>query len=156
MEYVFDYGRLNSIVLETQYPFFERDSVCPKQELLTHVAVANWKVLEKKYTHNAEQQLERILHEYGPVSVGVDSTQWDNYKSGIFKHEMCTPEIDHAVTIVGYTEKFWIIKNSWGTDWGMDGYIHLEKGHNACGVAEYIAYVTSAYPIVVERPSIMW
>lgn len=154
MEFVFDYGRLHSIVLETQYPYVEKDAVCPNHQLLSHIAVVNWKVLEKEETPDAEQQLERILHDYGPVSVGVDSSQWDNYKNGIYKHQMCTHEIDHAVTIVGYTPNFWIIKNSWGTDWGIDGYIHLERGHNACGVAEYIAYITSAYPVIAERPSV--
>lgn len=153
MEFVFEYGQRHSIVFETLYPYVERNTVCPKQKLVSHIAVVNWKVLEKQQTPNAEQHLERILHKYGPVSVGVDSSQWDNYKSGIYKHQMCTHEIDHAVTIVGYTPNFWIIKNSWGTDWGMDGYIHLERGHNACGVAEYIAYVTSAYPIIADRPS---
>lgn len=156
MEYVFQYSTQHSVVLDTHYPYQERTASCPHQQLLSHVQVRNWKVLEKSTTTNAEHQLEKILHDYGPVSVGVDSTSWDNYKHGIFKHTMCGGEIDHAVTIVGYTRNAWIVKNSWGTDWGMDGYIHLERGHNACGVAEYVAYVTSAYPIIENRPSIAW
>ena len=154
MEYIFEYGSGHSIVLDSRYPFAKRESTCPNVQLLSHVEVSNWKVLERENDSNAEQQLEKILHKYGPVSVGVDSTAWDNYQKGIFKHSMCSQDIDHAVTIVGYTNKAWIVKNSWGTDWGDNGYIYLEKGHNTCGVAEYIAYITNAYPIIANRPSI--
>ena len=60
---------------------------------------------------------------------------------------MCGKDIDHAVTIVGYTKDAWIIKNSWGPHWGVGGYLYLERGKNACGVAEYIVYVTRAIPV---------
>jgi len=154
MEYVFEYGKKHSVVLESRYPFAERDATCPNAQLLSHMAVSNWKVLERETNRFAEQQLEKILHEYGPVAVGVDSLEWDNYKNGIYKHHMCSQDIDHAVTIVGYTDKAWIVKNSWGTEWGDNGYIYLERGHNTCGVAEYITYITNAYPIIANRPSV--
>ena len=66
---------------------------------------------------------------------------------------MCTNDIDHAVTIVGYTTDAWIVKNSWGRGWGDKGYIYLERGHNTCGLAEYITYVTDAHPVLNSKPS---
>ena len=97
--------------------------------------------------------LEYILHNYGPVSAGIDSTQMDNYIGGIYPATMCSTDIDHAVTIVGYTTNAWIIKNSWGPGWGDNGYLYLERGKNACGIAEYLVFVKEAYPMIKNEPT---
>ena len=153
MEYVFEYGSKYSVVLDTDKTYDNRQDNCPHNSMFSHVQVRNWKVIERSNRPDAEDQLEWLLHAYGPIAVGVDSTQWDDYRGGIFKHTMCTNDIDHAVAIVGYTTDAWIVKNSWGADWGDDGYIYLERGHNTCGVAEYVTYVTNAYPVLYTKPS---
>lgn len=146
MEYVFEYAKTHPVPLEVEFPYKERDATCPNKKLLSHVKVKDYKVLMHSENRHAESEIEWLLHAYGPVSVGVDSSTMDDYSSGIFKAHMCTTDIDHAVTIVGYTKDAWIIKNSWGPYWGQRGYLYLERGKNACGVAEYIVYVTDAEP----------
>ncbi len=49
----------------------------------------------------------------------------------------CSKTLNHAVVVVGYTKDAWIIQNSWGTDWGEKGRMHLKRGKNLCGVASY-------------------
>lgn len=147
MEYVFEYARRHPVPLETDRPFLNADNECPNEKLMSYVQVKNHKVLMKSTVPAAERQLEALLYSYGPLSVGIDSRRMENYKSGIFKSHMCGKDIDHAVTIVGFTDSAWIVKNSWGSKWGMDGYIHIERGKNACGIAEYVVYVTDATPI---------
>lgn len=49
------------------------------------------------------------------------------YASGIIDSPQCGISVDHDVTIVGYTENAWIIRNSWGTGWGEDGYMRIKK-----------------------------
>jgi hypothetical protein len=154
MEYVFEYAKRHPVPLDVDVPYQEDADVCP-QQLTSHVRVNNYRVLVREETPKAESEIEWLLHAYGPVTVGVDSTTMDHYKGGVFKGSMCTTDIDHAVTIIGYTEDAWIIKNSWGPDWGVDGYLYLEKGTNACGVAEYIVYVTDAQP-ALEQMSTTW
>ena len=84
----------------------------------------------------------------GPISIAIDAEyDFQLYKSGIFKSTTCSnSSLDHAVTLIGYgmnskNKKYYIIKNSWGTDWGMDGYIYFSADiPNMCGIAEDACY----------------
>ena len=145
MEYVFEYAKHHPVTLETEFPYLDQQSTCPHRQLWSHVNVNDYKVLMISENTRTEEAFETILHNYGPIGVGINSKTMDNYKGGIFKAEMCNSDIDHAVAIVGYTEDAWIIKNSWGKNWGKGGYLYLERGKNACGVAEYAVYISSAH-----------
>jgi len=152
MEYVFEYTKNHPVDLETNYPFISNSikSTCPNK-LWTHVTVSDYKVLVIDENARAEQQIPYILHNFGPISIGIDSKNMNDYTGGVFTGDMCSNDIDHAVTIIGYTNDAWIIKNSWGPDWGVDGYLYLERGKNACGVAEYMVYVDSAHPNIKQQ-----
>jgi len=69
-----------------------------------------------------------------------------HYQQGIDNPSPCDPEdLNHAVLIVGFGTTpdgtdYWIIKNSWGPDWGEDGYYRIVRGQNKCGVAEDAAH----------------
>ena len=75
------------------------------------------------------------------ISVAVDASDWGYYHSGIFSD--CNSEMNHGVLLVGVdnTKKYWLVKNSWGTEWGENGYIRLAKG-NTCGICNYPSYPT--------------
>jgi len=70
------------------------------------------------------------------VTVAVDASArgWQTYKSGIFDIT-CGKNLNHAILAVGYTDQYYIVKNSWGTSWGVSGYVHMIRGKNMCGVA---------------------
>ena len=66
--------------------------------------------------------------------------------------------LDHGVLVVGYgTSKggvdYWKLKNSWGSVWGMDGYMLLAAGRDICGVADAAAYPTGVKQANGARPS---
>lgn len=63
------------------------------------------------------------------------------YSTGVFEDSQCNPKnLNHAILIVGYGQtanglKYWLIKNSWGPEWGEGGYVKLRRGENMCGIA---------------------
>lgn len=95
-----------------------------------------------------ENLIAHALIEHGPVPVGVDTSSYsfELYKSGIMKATHCGKNIDHAVAIVGYGQvgfqRYWIVKNSWGPEWGVDGYFYLERDKGACGLTSYASFPT--------------
>ena len=83
----------------------------------------------------------------GPVTVVIDASKpsFQFYSSGIYDEPTCftnTINLTHAVVAVGYGDGYWLVKNSWGTDWGQDGYGYMTRdGSNQCGIATYAFYL---------------
>ena len=79
----------------------------------------------------------------GPSSAG-EVSPWQSYSGGIVTlADGCGTELDHSVLLVGYHDdplpgqSYWIVKNSWSSYWGLDGYIYIEKSlENACGILD--------------------
>merc|ERR1711939_1297010 len=80
-----------------------------------------------------------------PVAVAIEADQmsFQMYQGGILTGE-CGANLDHGVLAVGYTEDYWLVKNSWGATWGSDGYIKLARGMDdgpgQCGILEMASY----------------
>ena len=71
------------------------------------------------------------------ISSAPDATNWFTYKSGIFNN--CGSQANHGALVVGYTNEYWKVKNSWGPTWGEKGYIRLAPG-NTCRVCDFGSY----------------
>jgi cathepsin L len=96
--------------------------------------------------HNASS-LAYYLATKGPISVGVDADTWKSYKKGVLPGN-CGTKFTHWVLLVGYgtsaaTGNYWLIKNSWGARWGMQGYIMLPRSDkNVCGILNHPVVAT--------------
>tara|TARA_B100000767_G_scaffold275476_1_gene312618 strand:- start:2058 stop:3137 length:1080 start_codon:yes stop_codon:yes gene_type:complete len=126
---------------ESFYPYQGLQGVCNFSNLTQNLGslVNNLTLIPK---NNSELMLDALLR-VGPLSVAINAGgDFMNYESGIYSPDECDPNsLDHAVTLVGFgktkkKEKYYIVKNSWGTDWGMDGYIYMSADNpNICGIA---------------------
>jgi len=74
-----------------------------------------------------------------PVSVAIEADQqvFQHYTGGVLTSSACGSNLDHGVLAVGYGtdngQKYWKVKNSWGSSWGESGYIRLAKGASSTG-----------------------
>ena len=89
-----------------------------------------------------------------PISIAIeaDQTSFQFYKSGVFTAS-CGTNLDHGVLAVGYGSEngmdYYLVKNSWGTSWGMDGYIMLGRGSSYNdGAGQCGMLMQGSYPIV--------
>jgi len=83
----------------------------------------------------------------GPVSVCVDASSWSSYTGGVLTQ--CTDNVDHCVQTTGYSGygssgSYWIVRNSWGADWGEQGFIWVEIGQDLCAIGDYATVVVAA------------
>jgi len=97
-----------------------------------------------------EDALKRAIAQVGPISIAYDVTaDFVNYESGVFSSPDCSQiHLNHAMLLVGYgtenDQDFWLIKNSWGADWGDEGFIKVARNmDNNCGIAS-----CGVYPVV--------
>jgi len=84
-----------------------------------------------------------------PVAVGIEASgsSFQMYRSGTITSG-CGTNLDHAVTVVGYTGSYWIVKNSWGASWGIRGYVQIGLGDQlggagVCGINSAATYPTA-------------
>ncbi|KAI3440798.1 Pept_C1 domain-containing protein [Psidium guajava] len=134
---------------ETNYPYVGTDDKCNiKSE-------SNRVVIIKGYedvSANSEGALLKALANQ-PVSEAIDAGgfQFQFFSKGVFTGA-CGTDLDHGVTAVGYGTsedgtKYWLVKNSWGEEWGEEGYIRMQRDVSAkeglCGIAMKASYPTA-------------
>ncbi|EAR97208.1 papain family cysteine protease (macronuclear) [Tetrahymena thermophila SB210] len=132
---VFTFVKENGMNLESRYPYKgEENDKCLNQETIKFVN--DFKLINQGDC----QEIERVLFKQ-PVSISLDAEKVQHYQSGILKQCSDTININHEVLAVGYTSDYFILKNSWGSDWGIDGYFYVSKNNN-CGTCDGASYPT--------------
>mmetsp|Transcript_18808 Transcript_18808/g.41160 ORF Transcript_18808/g.41160 Transcript_18808/m.41160 type:complete len:353 (-) Transcript_18808:252-1310(-) len=133
---------------ELGYPYKAKDGKCAYNAKAVATKVAK----SVNISQGDETALKEAVGLHKPVSIAFDcEDDFMFYKDGVYSSQNCgsqPSDVNHAVLAVGYgTEggQHWIIKNSWGTDWGVDGYFKMQRDTNMCGVATCAAYPEIEY-----------
>jgi len=138
-----------SIMKQADYPYKAIQSTCraDPSKFVDMIVTGYIKLGSSSYELEPidEEQIKEFLYETGPICAGINGDHLKYYSSGIFdKSSTQCPSsgINHAVTIVGYGaasgKDYWIVRNSWGSNWGENGYFRIVRGTGCCGINCYI------------------
>lgn len=83
-------------------------------------------------SYTGDDDLASAIYNFGPIAITMNAQGLDFLKGPILPGGWCnnTPPVNHGVLGVGWDETYWIIKNSWGTDWGVNGYLKVPKNNS--------------------------
>ena len=132
---------------EEDYPY-TCGGMCRYQEDFAAAHISSYALVPEL----SDNMLGTLMFEEGPVAVLIDGSlrSFKSYSSGIYWDEECSTEdggVNHGLLLVGYDmsppgddNDFFTLKNSWGTGWGMEGYVQMRMWVNTCNVARYGLY----------------
>ncbi|XP_017783728.1 PREDICTED: cathepsin O-like [Nicrophorus vespilloides] len=130
------------IQTEEQYPLHLQTEKCKSNNTVDGVQI-------KKFACdsliNDENYILATLAKHGPVTTSINALSWQNYLGGIVQYHCNSQQkfLNHAVQIVGYDLEseipHYIVRNSWGEDFGDKGYVYIAIGNNICGIANEVS-----------------
>jgi len=133
------------ICKEDSYPYTARDGSCRASGCSPGIPAGEITGY-RKVPSGSSSGLATALNS-GPVSVLVDASgAFHSYGGGVLTNR-CGTSLNHAVLAVGYTSRYWKVKNSWGTRWGEAGYIRMTRNGNECGILD-----GPSYPVMAGSP----
>lgn len=150
--HAFEYiAAAGGISTEVAYPYKAVDQNCTVKPATFALKVIGGSV---NITEGDEEALRVAVFQHGPVSIAFQVVDgFRDYTSGVYTSAVCknSPnDVNHAVVVVGFGVEdgveYWLVKNSWGADWGDQGFFKIQRGVNMCGVA-----VCNSYPQDVAR-----
>ncbi|MBA0805525.1 hypothetical protein Gohar_005034 [Gossypium harknessii] len=152
MEQAFQFiKQSDGITTENYYPYRAKDESCDSSKLNGPVVIIDgYEMVPEK---DEKALMKAVANQ--PVSIAIDAggTDLQFYSEGFFIGD-CGTELNHGVAVVGYGAtldgtKYWIVKNSWGEDWGEKGYIRMKRDVDAeeglCGLT-----LEASYPVKLQ------
>lgn len=149
MDKAFEYAIDNGMCKLEDVPYDAHSEYCT-QTIKNCEKVGHFNNCFKIPANNERLLREAVYRNPVAVSIEADTKTFQFYKSGILDSTNCGTELDHGVLAVGYGEedgkKYWIVKNSWGSEWGENGYVRIgrsddEDSEGVCGIAKDASFV---------------
>ena len=148
MDNAFSYAIDKGMCSEASFPYVAKLTTCVSCTPVAHFSGC------VDVTANNQLHLKEAVSR-GPVSVAIeaDTTVFQFYSGGVLNSAKCGTNLDHGVAVVGYGtdstgQKYWTVRNSWGSGWGENGYVRIARSDSTndvgiCGIAS-----SPSYPLV--------
>ena len=147
MDNAFRYIKANDgIDTEESYPYQAHNELCRFKRADVGATDTGYVDIPRENENALMQAVQTI----GPISIAIDAghRSFQMYREGVYYEPECSQtKLDHGVLAVGFGtedgQDYWLVKNSWGASWGMEGYIKMSRNrNNNCGVATQASYPT--------------
>lgn len=143
--YALLYAEMNGVMKAEDYEYTGKKMACSYNSDKALFLNAS-----KSYIMTGEQNMASSVALEGPITVGFGvNHEFMLYHEGVFDGS-CAPNMNHAIIIVGYgtetddengRQDYWIIKNSWGEEWGDSGFGKIKRNVNQCSISEMAATI---------------
>jgi len=142
-------------VYESDFGYTATDAPCDGP-YAHHETIADWVYIGSSSSVPATDAIKQAILDYGPVSAAVCvDTDFQRYTGGVFNPRKPCNSVNHAIVLVGWDDAdgAWILRNSWGPDWGENGYMRITYGKSKVGYsANYVVY-DSTEPTPTPEPT---
>ena len=149
-------GKTNGLCTEAAYPYVsgttKTTGTC--QKTCTKVAGTDVQSAFEVPVKSDSAMMTAISNTVVSIAIEADQSSFQLYKSGVFTGS-CGTSLDHAVALVGYTDSYYILRNSWGQSWGQSGYMYIGKGNDPAtgkpynnGAGQCGLLMEASYPIM--------
>jgi C1A family cysteine protease len=132
--------KIGGLETNAEYPYIDKDGTC-KDSGSKAVGISSYQLISK----GNEAGMYQFVSETAPLSICLNDNNLQTYTGNnqILPASTCDPShVNHCIQITGYLTDSnanlaaWNVRNSWGTDWGNDGYAYIEYGANACDLTD--------------------
>jgi len=149
----YDIVNWGGLQTEADYPYTGEDGQCNKNNTKLMAPIQNYTCVSSTTAPADEEAMRAYIQKNGPVSIAMNAGLLQFYFGGIvdpfWPWFECYPDsLDHALLIVGWGQErnwigemtpYWIVKNSWASDWGEGGYFLIARNKNLCGLATAVS-----------------